>query len=156
MRSVLAKTGHRERLPETVAPLIALCAAVFVLHVTGIHCPIKYLTGVSCPGCGMTRAWMAFLSGRVRLAFAYHPLFWLVPAAFVLAARHEVPGRRRNALLLAMLVLLLVTWVVRLTSPQDALILSGGVIVDVVGVTSPPLLDALRTSFLHGPFGLLS
>lgn len=42
-------------------------------------CPIKFLTGVSCPACGITRAWCRVLCGDITGAFYYHPLFWLGP-----------------------------------------------------------------------------
>ena len=50
----------------------------------GITCPIKYFTGISCAGCGMTRAWLAFLQGRIALAFSFHPLFFLAPVMLLI------------------------------------------------------------------------
>ena len=35
--------------------------ATLLLYVTDIGCIIRTVTGVPCPGCGMTRAWLAFL-----------------------------------------------------------------------------------------------
>lgn len=54
------------------------------LTVTGIGCPIKYLTGVSCAGCGMSRAYMALLRGDWAEAFRCHPLFILPPIVVIL------------------------------------------------------------------------
>lgn len=42
-------------------------------------CIFKWLTGLPCPGCGMTRAWVHFFHGEMPLAFYFHPLFWLIP-----------------------------------------------------------------------------
>lgn len=58
-----------------------------LLSVLGIYigtillfgCPIKFVTGVSCPACGMTRAWSSVLLGDISDAFYYHPLFLLGP-----------------------------------------------------------------------------
>ena len=65
--------------------LICAVTAVVVLYTAmesiGITCPIKFITGISCAGCGMSRAWMAFFQLDIAKAFAYHPLFWLVPIA---------------------------------------------------------------------------
>lgn len=47
-------------------------------------CPIRFLTGISCPGCGITRAWLAFLHRNIAEAFYYHPLFLLAPLFIVL------------------------------------------------------------------------
>lgn len=73
------KNGRKE--------LICAVTAVVVLYTAmesiGITCPIKFITGISCAGCGMSRAWMAFLQLDIAKAFAYHPLFGLVPIAVI-------------------------------------------------------------------------
>lgn len=38
-------------------------------------CPIKWLFGMDCPGCGMTRAFKALIWLDIPSAFSYHPLF---------------------------------------------------------------------------------
>ena len=45
-----------------------------ILESVGITCPIKYITGISCAGCGMSRAWIALLHLDISRAFYYHPL----------------------------------------------------------------------------------
>lgn len=42
-------------------------------------CPYDYLFGISCPGCGMTRACFALLKLDFKLALYYHPLCVLMP-----------------------------------------------------------------------------
>lgn len=42
-------------------------------------CPIRRFTGIPCPGCGLTRAWLAVFCWEWQAAFAYHPMFWAVP-----------------------------------------------------------------------------
>lgn len=44
-----------------------------------LPCPIRRLTGVICPSCGMSRAWLALLRFDVSGAFACHPMFWSIP-----------------------------------------------------------------------------
>ncbi|MBQ8624945.1 MAG: DUF2752 domain-containing protein [Agathobacter sp.] len=41
-------------------------------------CPYDYIFGISCPGCGMTRAFLSLLRFDFASAFYYHPLFPLV------------------------------------------------------------------------------
>lgn len=41
-------------------------------------CPYDYIFGISCPGCGMTRAFLSLLRLDFASAFYYHPLFPLV------------------------------------------------------------------------------
>lgn len=46
-------------------------------------CLFKHFTGIPCPGCGLTRAFLHFFEGNLSEAFYFHPLFWLVPIIFV-------------------------------------------------------------------------
>jgi hypothetical protein len=46
-------------------------------------CAIKALTGVDCPGCGMTRAFLLIGHGRIAEAAGFHPLG--VPAFLIVA-----------------------------------------------------------------------
>lgn len=56
-----------------------LALYVFCAYIFDIPCPIKYLTGLSCLGCGMTRACASALSLNFTEAFYYHPLWCAVP-----------------------------------------------------------------------------
>ncbi len=40
-----------------------------------IGCIIKLLTGIPCPGCGITRAILLGLQGEIGFALQFHPLF---------------------------------------------------------------------------------
>ena len=42
---------------------------VAFITLTGIGCPIRFSTGISCPGCGMSRAVLLMLSGHFQAAF---------------------------------------------------------------------------------------
>ena len=55
---------------------IIACVLTVIYAIYG--CPIKYITGISCAGCGMTRALWA--AGRMHFveAYHYHPLWPLV------------------------------------------------------------------------------
>ncbi len=44
-----------------------------------LGCLIRMFTGFSCPGCGISRAWIAVLHGDIGKAFHYHPLFLTAP-----------------------------------------------------------------------------
>ena len=66
----------------SAAAAIVLLYAFFAL--SGIGCPIKFTTGVSCAGCGMTRAWLHVFRFDLAAAFSYHPLFWTIPVIVVL------------------------------------------------------------------------
>lgn len=56
-----------------------------LLSAVGMGCPIQFFTGISCAGCGMTRACLHALRLDFAAAFAYHPLWLALPvAAFLL------------------------------------------------------------------------
>jgi len=62
-----------------------LIAGVYlVMFAFGVTCPIRYVWGVSCPGCGMTRACVSALRLDFSAAFDYHPL-WILLLPTVIA-----------------------------------------------------------------------
>ena len=66
---------------------------VAFITLTGIGCPIRFSTGISCPGCGMSRAVLLMLSGHFRAAFRMHPLVYAVlPAGIWLFFGPFMPG----------------------------------------------------------------
>ena len=64
---------------STVLCLLSLAAVLILMALSGIGCPIRYLTGISCPGCGMTRAVWHLLTLNLPAAMAYHPLCVAMP-----------------------------------------------------------------------------
>ena len=75
-------TGSRHRkYKEIVYSLTAVLLLYAAFALLGIGCPIKFLTGISCAGCGMTRAWAAVLRLDMAAAFSFHPLWWAIPPA---------------------------------------------------------------------------
>ena len=126
--------GHKgagELIPRALSCIGALFVAWLALYLLDIGCVFRLMTGIPCPGCGMTRAWLAALRLDFAAAFAYHPLFWVVPIAFVLAfVREEVASsklkRGIDIAVTVLCVLVVVVWIVRLINPADAGLLFGG------------------------------
>lgn len=50
-----------------------------IYAMSGKTCPFLWLTGISCPGCGMTRAVIALAHMDVAGALHYHPLVFCLP-----------------------------------------------------------------------------
>ena len=67
------------------------------LQLSGIHCPIKYLIGISCPGCGMTRALLAALRLDFSAAFGYNPAWCALIVCAVCALVLWFKRKRRGA-----------------------------------------------------------
>lgn len=70
-------------LAKSVGVLLALGLAYYIFHsITniGIKCPIYLLTGYLCPGCGISRMFLALLALDIPSALYYHaPAFFLLP-----------------------------------------------------------------------------
>jgi len=56
-----------------------------------LRCPLRFVTGLPCPSCGLGHGLLALASGDVAAAWAAHPLAVVVPAALVVYA---AGGRR--------------------------------------------------------------
>ncbi len=100
----------------TAFAAIVLLYGVFALF--GAGCPIKFLTGISCGGCGMSRAWLCALRLDFAGAMEYHPLFWLViPAALIIIFEKKFP-RFAKVSLSVIIALFLIVYFVRLADPS--------------------------------------
>lgn len=80
---------------------LKLSLIIFILYLIlslfHIGCPIKALSGISCPGCGMTRAVESVFALNFKDAFYYHPLFMLTPIMFLLfLLDHLLPTKLRK------------------------------------------------------------
>lgn len=114
------------RAATALAVVVLVGAAAAVLyavdparHMVTPPCPYRTVTGLACPGCGLTRCVHALLHGDVRTAFAYNPwIFVGTPAALAFAALPRLADETRAALLRsgiawAMLAFTLAFWIWR-------------------------------------------
>lgn len=103
--------GRRKKRIKT-SQFSAVLAVVLLyagMQSLGITCPIKYITGVSCAGCGMTRAYLALLRLDLSEAVYYHPLFFLPPIFLLIYIRREKIGKNLYHILLFLMVLAFLT-----------------------------------------------
>ena len=115
------KAGGRIR--NIITLLIALSGACFFLDFTGIGCPIRFLTGVSCAGCGMTRAVRALLVPDIAAAFRFHPLvFLLPPAAALMIFRNRIPKKAADGAAALFIFLFLAVYLIRLSDPAQEIV----------------------------------
>ncbi len=75
---------HQRQGRKNFRDLWVIIVFYIILGLVGIGCPIRFFTGISCAGCGMTRAWIALFQADLSAAFYYHPLFWAPALAVVL------------------------------------------------------------------------
>src|SRR5690606_26423686 len=90
MSTLLPRTTPRLAASELVAAsgVVAVGAAFFFSpdHIEDgpVICPFRRLTGLPCPGCGLTRSWVYAAHGWWRESFLAHP-FGLVLLLGVIA-----------------------------------------------------------------------
>lgn len=54
--------------------------SIVIFTGSGTMCYFKTITGLPCPGCGLTRAFISLYKGSIKDAFMFHPLWFLIPA----------------------------------------------------------------------------
>ena len=78
--------GNMRRIKKLSYKLLItgiILAVVVLMRYFNITCFILELTGIPCPGCGMTRALIAAAQLRFAEAFAWHGMFWSVPLLYL-------------------------------------------------------------------------
>jgi uncharacterized protein DUF2752 len=88
-------------------------------------CPFRVITGLTCPGCGSTRALHQLLHGHLTAAFALNPLFVIaIPFLFYALFRHTAfafqgkipqPNALPAAYIYLIFVVILSFWIFRNT-----------------------------------------
>lgn len=111
----------RRALTAGLALAAGLGYAAFARAFGGLPCPFRLVTGLKCPGCGITTLLLRLMEGDFAGAFAANPFLLLtapVPAALLarqawLRRRKRRPGRAWDTLCLLYLAALLAWGAVR-------------------------------------------
>lgn len=83
-------------------------------------CPVRFFTGIACPGCGMTRALLALLKLDFALAFEMHPLVFLLPfAVLIYFLRGLIPKKALRLIYTSALILLITVYIIRLNGDSE-------------------------------------
>lgn len=94
--------------------------AALLLFYTSIGCPFRYVLGICCPGCGMTRAALSLIKLDFAAALHYHPLIFIMPlcaAAFLL--RKKIPARIYDALTILVIIVFVAVYAYRLATGNE-------------------------------------
>lgn len=121
--------GAGKRLFRLAAVLfvIFICGMIYAAAVSaigwGIPCLFRVMTGLKCPGCGVSRMCLSLLRLDFKTAWEYNPavmaLLPLGAAVFIdmsvkyVKTGSHTPGRFSNAAMIFMIAVLLVFGVVR-------------------------------------------
>lgn len=104
----------------TMAPMLlyAVSSLLLNLFLDFNICPINFIFGIPCPGCGMSRALFYALTLNFEKAFAMHPLFALVPLALIAYSYLYIFKNKKflsNKISLCILgTVLIITYIVRM------------------------------------------
>ena len=99
---------------------LALTAVLYAVMIAlELPCPIKYISGISCAGCGMTRAILSVLKGDFAAAFAYHPLWIVLPpiVLLLLVAHFKRWNKVFDVTVVVAACLFIAIWIARLIDP---------------------------------------
>ena len=112
-----------KKFREALTAIAGIALVYIVFYIVGIGCPIKFLTGINCAGCGMTRAFIALLHLDVESAFHYHPLFPLVPVAgAIVLFRKRIPVKLYRFSLFTITGVFLIIYLLRLFDAADTVV----------------------------------
>ena len=112
-----------ENIIKALPAILAVVTLYIIFFVTGIGCPIKFITGISCAGCGMTRAYLSLLHLDFREAFHYHPLFWILPLfLIILYKKNRIKPSIYKILIYTIVVLFCIVYVYRLISNDNTVV----------------------------------
>ena len=115
--------------------ILGIAGFYLILAAVGRGCPIRLMTGIPCPGCGLSRAYLSLLHLDLAGAFAYHPMFWAVPLLILGCLWYD---RRKSSWAMCLLILIaagfMITYFWRLAAKDPALTsdLSSGLIYQAV------------------------
>ncbi len=75
----------------------------------GEFCPMKILTGIPCPGCGMTRAVILMLTGHFTESLEMHPmaLLWILLGLYFFICRYLLGRKPKGAAVTAIVLCIL-------------------------------------------------
>ncbi|MBC9794776.1 DUF2752 domain-containing protein [Sinomicrobium weinanense] len=69
-----------------------------------LPCPLKWLTGIDCPGCGFQRSFLALLQGDIAKSFELYPATVPFLLLFATAVLHKWFGVDRKGIFLKSLI----------------------------------------------------
>ena len=73
----------KQDIKQAFIPIVVVIAVIAIANALfGRICPSRFLLGIPCPGCGLTRAFVLLLQGKIVEATIMHP-YW---AAVVIVA----------------------------------------------------------------------
>ena len=82
-------------------------------------CLFKNITGIPCPGCGLTRAYLALFDGNLNEAFKYHPLFFLPIVLIIILIYNKIRINRyiiNDKIIMICIIIILAVYIFRMVT----------------------------------------
>ncbi len=104
--------------------IILIVGVVFVIFI--YRCPLKFVSGISCPGCGMSRALISLISFDFKEAFYYHPLWPLLIICIVLIIINIIKPnvfskKSKTIFTIAVCVIFILVYVIRIVLKDEVI-----------------------------------
>ena len=104
---------------DTVCKISILCFA-FLLFLLDVGCPFRFLTGICCPGCGITRAIIHILKLDFDKAIYYHPLVITLPIIAIVILKSKCLNKLFvKTFLIVMIALFVIVYVIRIIDKNN-------------------------------------
>lgn len=141
---------EKRRKWETVGFIIGVAIVILLYVILKIPCPIRYVTGISCPGCGMTRAFVSAIKLDLAAAFGYNPAWVAVIAGGIALTFLRIFKKERafEIILYVTLGAIILTYLVRLAFFRDSVVaieLDKG----LIGRGIAYVVNAMQNTFLQ-------
>ena len=128
---ILAPVMQSRWIIALLATATVILVAVAAYELTAWQCPLKAALGVTCPGCGLTRAIVLLAQGQWLAAVKLHAFAPIAVAMGVLlvtgtllpvkwrakAAEHLAVFEKRSGIAFWLLLSVLIYWIYRLIMP---------------------------------------
>ncbi len=114
---------NKQKFLNNIAYCIIFFGIAFVLYISGVGCPIKFVTGISCPGCGITRAVISALKLDFYDAFYFYPPIVLLPIfTMFLIFGKRMPEKHKNLFCWVCLTVIIVVYFIRMFDLQNQIV----------------------------------
>lgn len=114
---------NKEQIKKYLYLIISAGLLCLFLYLTNIGCPIKFITGISCPGCGMTRALFSLLRLDVKSAVYYHPLVFVMPViVIIILLRNKLGKRLFKIFTVFFIVLFIAVYICRMADAGNSIV----------------------------------
>lgn len=106
--------------------LILLVFGILVVFVFDINCVFKSITGIPCPGCGLTRGFRTLLSGNIIKAESYNlltvPILVFLIIVFILTITDIIKNKNNTEKFLKkisnyyilIIVIVCISWIINI------------------------------------------